>query len=344
MDNLRLILIVAGVVLLAGIYVWGVAFAKRRDSRPMEDYPADPLEDDLDGIQDIRAAQNVESLASLGNFDIDQDLDRDMPAGEPLGERRPRASDVESEANEISADGTDEAVRLDGDIDEDIDQDRGDDAGDGGVSAVAGIDFEPDIEGLSGIRATRAADDEVPMGQLDLLRFDDESEQPAPPPEKGSGKRPRREKSADAAQVETTAVAITVMAREGQRFSGADLRRLLQSLHLEHGEMGIFHRRERGKSRRLPPLFSVANVVKPGTFEPDAMAEMTTPGVAMFMQLPGPDDPGAAFEEMIRAARKLAQGLNGVVCDETRSTLTGQVINHMRERISEFNRKQRVRL
>jgi cell division protein ZipA len=134
------------------------------------------------------------------------------------------------------------------------------------------------------------------------------------------------------------------MAREGQRFSGADLRRLLQSLHLEHGEMGIFHRRERGKSRRLPPLFSVANVVKPGTFEPDAMAEMTTPGVAMFMQLPGPDDPGAAFEEMLRAARKLAEGLNGVVCDETRSTLTGQVINHMRERISEFNRKQRVRL
>lgn len=330
MDNLRLILILAGVVLLAGIYVWGVAFAKRQDARVIEDDAADPLDDDLDGIQDIRAAQNVESLVNLENFDIDGDLDREVPSGEPLGERRPRPADIESEANEISTDGTDE-FRVDGDIDQDM----------GG--AVADIDFEPNTGDLSGIRAARGADDEVPMGQLDLLRFDEENDRPEPPPEKGSGKRPRREKTADAAAVETTAVAITVMAREGQRFAGADLWRWLQSLDLEHGEMGIFHRRERGKSRRVPPLYSVANVVKPGTFDPEAMAEMTTPGVAMFLQLPGPDDPGAAFEEMIRAARKLAEGLNGVVCDDTRSTLTGQVINHMRERISEFSRKQRLR-
>lgn len=324
MDNLRLILIIAGVVLLAGIYVWGVAFAKRQDARVIEDDVADPLDDDLDGIQDIRAAQNVESLANLENFDIDGDLDRDMPSGEPLGERRPKPADIESEANEISADGTGE-FQVDS------------------VPTVADIDFEPNTGDLSGIRAARGADDEVPMGQLDLLRFDEESARPVPPPEKGSGKRPRREKTEDAAAVETTAVAITVMAREGQRFAGADLWRWLQSLDLEHGEMGIFHRRERGKSRRAPPLYSVANVVKPGTFDPDDMAEMTTPGVAMFLQLPGPDDPGAAFEEMIRAARKLAEGLNGVVCDDTRSTLTGQVINHMRERISEFSRKQRLR-
>jgi len=73
------------------------------------------------------------------------------------------------------------------------------------------------------------------------------------------------------------------------------------------------------------------------------MEDVTFPGIAMFVQLPGPDDPVAAFEEMLRTARRLADGLDGVVCDDTRSTLTGQVINHMRERIAEFSRRQRLR-
>lgn len=350
MDNLRLILIIFGVVLLAGIYVWGVAFAKRRDKQIEDDDLLEPLEDDLDGIQDVRAARNVESLVDFENFDIDQDLDRDVPAGDPLGERPPARKDLESEINEISADGTDEiaiddeAEDIDEDIDEpaDVAQDAAEPEESDGAPVVADIDFEPETEALSGIRATRTADDEVPMGQLDLLRFDDESDRPASKA-KSSRDGASRDRKPDGAADAPAAVAITVMAREGQRFAGDDLRRSLQSLDLEHGEMGIFHRRERGKSRRKPPLYSVANVVKPGTFDPEAMADMSTPGVAMFLQLPGPEDPGAAFEEMIRAARKLAEGLDGVVCDETRSTLTGQVINHMRERISEFGRKQRLR-
>lgn len=347
MDNLRLILIIGGVVLLAGIYLWGVAFANRRESRVIEDDAADPLDDDLESIQDLRAAQNVEALVNLENFDIDEDLERDVPGGEPLGERRPKPADIETESNEISADGTEEIVVDD------------DDAGDGAeaehgrasvrideddIPDVGEIDFEPFAEDLSGIRATREADDEVPIGQLDLLRLDEERDRPEPPVHAATKEaKARGGKKADAAAVETTAVAITVMAREGERFAGADLRRLLQSLNLEHGEMGIFHRRERGKPRRAPPVYSVANVVQPGTFELGAMDDITTPGVALFVQLPGPEDPGAAFEDMIRAARTLADGLNGIVCDDTRSTLTGQVINHLRERISEFSRKQRLR-
>jgi len=341
MDNLRLILIISGVILLAGIYVWGVAFAKRQDSRIIEDDVPDSLEDDLDNIQDVRAARNIDALIDLENFDIDEDLDRDVPPGEPLGERKPKPADIESEANDISADDTDEII-VDADIEDDdeppvrVDEEDEDED----IPDLSNIDFEPKADDLSGIRATHAADDEVPIGQLDLLRLDEENDRPAA---RAPDKAARRDKKPKRAKAETTAVAITVMAREGQRFSGADLRRWLQSLDLEHGEMAIYHRRKGDKSRRTPPVYSVANVIRPGTFDPGAMAEMTTPGVVMFVQLPGPDDPGAAFEEMIRAARKIAEGLDGVVCDETRSTLSGQAINHMRERISEFSRRQRIR-
>jgi cell division protein ZipA len=107
--------------------------------------------------------------------------------------------------------------------------------------------------------------------------------------------------------------------------------------------MGLFHYRPPGKPLRAPPTFSVSSVLKPGSFDIEQMEDTTVPGVALFIKLPGPDDPVAAFEEMLRTARKLADGLDGVVCDETRSTLTGQVINHMRERIAEFSRKQRLR-
>lgn len=341
MDNLRLILIIGGVILLAGIYLWGVMFARRRDAAPRIDAEDPVLKDDLDSIQDMRAVQNVEELVNLENYDIDEDLERGVARGERLSEREQAAADVESEVNEISTGRIEQFPLHDPIDDEDITpvrmkQEEKD------IPKVADIDFEPGTEDLSGIRATRTADDEVPMGQLDLLRFDEENDRPAAPA-RPAGKTKGDDNKVKAGQMETLAVSITVMAREGQRFSGADLRHWLQSLELEHGEMGIFHRRGRGKSRRAPPVFSVANVVKPGTFELDAMADMTTPGVAMFMQLPGPDDPSAAFEEMIRAARKLAEGLNGLVCDDTRSTLTGQVINHLREQISEFSRKQRLR-
>ena len=64
-----------------------------------------------------------------------------------------------------------------------------------------------------------------------------------------------------------------------------------------------------------------------------------TPGLAMFMRIPGPVDAGSAFQQMLEAGRRIAERLDGVLCDETRSTLTKQSVNHIREQIAEHARQ-----
>ena len=104
-----------------------------------------------------------------------------------------------------------------------------------------------------------------------------------------------------------------------------------------------FHRHEEPKDRHSTILFSVANVLAPGTFEPAGMDALSSPGIAMFMRLPGPEHPADAFQQMLDAAKSLAQELDGKVCDESRSTLTPQSINHLRERIADFGRRQMIK-
>lgn len=339
MDNLRLILILIGIVLLGGIYLWGVTAAKRDARREKKSKPGKALDNELElleRVQDSRAATNAESLKEFTDYDIDAGIDEE-PEEKP---EKPRAPVAEAE--------TVSEQRVS--VPEEIEEDEDTDTDTGRLRAVFAEDVrerEPEAEkidlvaSLSEIQATLAPDPTVEADQLDLLR-EEEKAQPADAPSwrdrLKSRIEPRKEETPEA-----MVLAVTVMAKEGERFNGGELHNWLQALKLSHGDMGIFHYRPPGKAMRAPPTFSVSSVTKPGSFDPDTMAETTVPGVALFLQLPGPDDPTAAFEEMLRTARKLAEGLGGMVCDDGRNTLTGQAINHMRERIAEFSRKQRLR-
>ena len=117
----------------------------------------------------------------------------------------------------------------------------------------------------------------------------------------------------------------------------------LESADLYHGDMNIFHRHEQPTDRRTATVFSAANVLAPGHFEPAGMSTLSSPGIAMFMRLPGPESPVDTFQQMLDAATTVAENLNGMLCDETRSTLTPQSINHLRERIADFGRRQMLK-
>ena len=92
---------------------------------------------------------------------------------------------------------------------------------------------------------------------------------------------------------------MTVMARSGERFSGEALRHALESADLHHGDMNIFHRHELPGDRHSATLFSAANVLAPGDFEPASMDTLSSPGIAMFMRLPGPESPADTFQQPI---------------------------------------------
>jgi cell division protein ZipA len=136
-------------------------------------------------------------------------------------------------------------------------------------------------------------------------------------------------------------VTLFVLAPGGVPFPGSFIMDAMSDAKLEYGDMQIFHYQEAGSDGRRT-LFSVANIVEPGTFDPDAMESFSSPGLVLFLTLPGPFDAVRAFDAMVEAARSLANSLKGTVCDATRSVLTNQTIGHMREDIIDFQLRQRL--
>lgn len=130
-------------------------------------------------------------------------------------------------------------------------------------------------------------------------------------------------------------IIINVMARSGMMFSGADLLPILQKQGLHLGEMSIFHRHaDPDGSGQV--MFSMANMVKPGTFNLASMDTFTTPGVSFFLQLPNKLGNLPSFEKMLAAANAVKVGLDGEFKDENRSVFTRQTVEHCRQRIQDF--------
>ncbi|NTS77368.1 cell division protein ZipA [Catenovulum sp. SM1970] len=132
---------------------------------------------------------------------------------------------------------------------------------------------------------------------------------------------------------------LNVMAAEGQQISGASLLPFLLTLGFKYGEMKIFHRHE-DSAGSGDVLFSLANMFNPGTFDIDNMETFSTQGLSLFMSLPVTGDPNQVFNMMHNAAKKLAAEFNGQVLDGQRSVLTSQTVQHYKERIREFERRQ----
>ena len=132
---------------------------------------------------------------------------------------------------------------------------------------------------------------------------------------------------------------INVMASQGERFAGQALLDVILECGMRYGAMQIFHRHETPEGEGAV-LFSMANMVKPGVFDLNTMAEFETPGVSLFMTLPLPVDSHQAFELMVSTADAICERLGGEMKDENRSVMTKQTIDHCRYRISEFERKR----
>lgn len=132
-------------------------------------------------------------------------------------------------------------------------------------------------------------------------------------------------------------IMINLLAPKGDPFTGAGLVESLRARGLRYGDMNIFHRQD-PVSRTS--WYSVANVVEPGTFDMTDLDNFRSPGVCFFLQLPGPENPLEVFEDMLKVARDVAVRVGGELKDEQRSVMTGQTVEHYRQRISEFCRRR----
>lgn len=160
---------------------------------------------------------------------------------------------------------------------------------------------------------------------------------PQPEPERSPAQGRGRAVPADPAQAKL--LILQVAAPTGSPFRGADLLRTFAGERLEYGAMRIFHRFD---SAAGAPLFSIANLVEPGYFDPNAMEEFTTPGLVLLQQLPGPRPGPEAFQAMLATAQRLAERLGGELRDERRNPLTRQRLEALRAEIMEHERRRHV--
>lgn len=127
-------------------------------------------------------------------------------------------------------------------------------------------------------------------------------------------------------------IALTVLAKPGERFGGFDLLQALLKCGLKHGSFNIFHRHKKLDDSNSPICFSVASVTAPGIFDIKNMQNMTTRGLSLFMSVPDLDDAPDVFEIMLSTARQLAARLNGNLGDRQRQPLTEAWITACRSR------------
>jgi cell division protein ZipA len=127
-------------------------------------------------------------------------------------------------------------------------------------------------------------------------------------------------------------VTLRVCAPGEARWSGATLLSALELHGLAYGRYQVFHRRHvDGRS-----LFCVASLIEPGTFDVARMSTEEFRGITLFAVLPGPVEALLTVDELLGAARGLAQELSGMVQDNKGMPLSPQRAAALRDDVARF--------
>jgi cell division protein ZipA len=134
-------------------------------------------------------------------------------------------------------------------------------------------------------------------------------------------------------------ISLYVVAQDGYTLHGPELVVAAEKAGLVHGDLGIFHRLVDSKPD-LGPIFSMANMVRPGVFDLGQMDQFSTPGVVVFLTLPGPLSALDAWDTMLPAAQRFSDLLGAQLLDDQRTPLGRQRIAALRDELRAYDRKR----
>lgn len=132
---------------------------------------------------------------------------------------------------------------------------------------------------------------------------------------------------------------VYLAARAGEKLRGPDIVVAAEKVGLVYGHMGVFHRLVERQPER-GPVFSVANIIKPGSFDMADIQSVETPAIAFFLTLPAPVSAMDAWDAMLPTAERMAELLGGLLLDEQRNALGRQRIGHIREELRAYDRQR----
>ena len=115
-------------------------------------------------------------------------------------------------------------------------------------------------------------------------------------------------------------------------FNGLSISKAADEVGMIYGHMNIFHHFGPGKLHSGQPLFSLANMHEPGSFDLGRMSDLKTKGLAVFMYSPASIDASVVFELFLNTTQRLAEILGGTVRTVDNQTLTNASIKDLREK------------
>ncbi|MBL8249399.1 MAG: cell division protein ZipA C-terminal FtsZ-binding domain-containing protein [Candidatus Competibacter sp.] len=137
-------------------------------------------------------------------------------------------------------------------------------------------------------------------------------------------------------------VVLTVMAAPHRPFRGPRIQAVAEELQFRLGASGLFERFADGESSADTPVFSLAHLREPGSFDLQTLHELKTPGLLLFMNLPGPLEGTQALNLLVLTADQWAQKLAGVICDGRRNRMNNRALMHLRDEVSDLEQRLRA--
>lgn len=134
-------------------------------------------------------------------------------------------------------------------------------------------------------------------------------------------------------QTPTDVLGVTVQAKADQSFSGSNLMQRFIEAGLRFGQHEVFHLYDVDSGFQETSLISVTNAREPRTFDLANMADLSTTAITLYMPLPVPGEPDAAFGRFLTLADQLAKGLDAQLCDLYQKPLTQATLANMHQRL-----------
>ncbi|MGE9552410.1 cell division protein ZipA [Erwinia amylovora] len=320
MQDLRLILIVVGAIAIIALLLHGLWTSRKERSSVFRDRPHKRLKQDReesfddvgDGVGEVRVQRTRSRVEeddepAVGAFDRDE-----APPRPP----KPRAQP--------------EPVRHQPQVDE---QPELDPLFGGELPHAPEPEFEEERVSEPARRTQPVAQPVRPAPVVQPHQTESEPDYAEEPEEEAEAEQPVATVAKQERPKETVLV-LHVGAHAGGVLNGEALLQGVLQAGFQFGEMNIFHR-HLNPAGSGPVLFSLANMVKPGSFDPDEMADFSTPGISIFMMVPSYGDANQNFKLMLQSAQRIADDVGGVVLDDERRMMTPQKLETYKSRIRE---------
>ena len=181
-------------------------------------------------------------------------------------------------------------------------------------------------EGVGEVRiiSTGAAD----INDDDLSSFTADEE--AHDVQQASDRENSPEQDQPASTLPNDIVVLYILAKPDKQLAGSQVNSSAQAMGLSFGDMSIFHYRKDGRN-----VFSLANMLEPGSFDANTIHDIRTTGLTVFMQIKG-DDPLDDLTEMLQRSYQLAGLLDARLCNHKREPLTEQDAENYRTQVRAF--------